>query len=750
MPHFNFARQITRLIVIFSAGLLASCSEAPPEVRSFDDLTHTRMGVMTGSATEAAARLVFPEANFLVFDDIMDAIGALDSGQVDTVTTSETTVIHLLKRNKTLIALDGYVAEEPTAIGLRLEDTELRAKINHILAQLREDGTLQDMKNRWFKEDQGPYQQPHIELPTEGEPFIVGVAATREPMSFVDSEGRISGHDGELARRVAAGLGRPLVFFDSIWSSLLPALKGGRINAIITGMSATEERKLFVGFSDPYWTNRYVVLARKPTTEETGLGLASEQDLEGRRIALLYGSSQDFYFTANYPDSTILRLNSSVDVAQALLADRADVGVLDQHQGVMAAQTSIGKVGQPILPLPVATAFSQSSDALRKQFNAFLAEITADGTLADMKQRWLSGAETEMPDIRRGDPANGTLAVGIYAFGLPFIALRDGEFAGFEVELSERFALYLNQDIQLDNIDVSGLTASVVSGKSDMIAGSLFVTEERKKSVAFSDSYYQSTSTIFALKKNIKRLAQPEETETETVSLYNQLEDSFQINILAEKRYLLLASGLWTTVIISLWSTLLGTLLGGVICAMRMSHQMTLQVLAKLFIAIMRGTPVLVFLMILFYVVFSSSSISPVTVAVLAFAMQFAAYVSEIFRSSIESVHPGQQEAGISLGFTKVRAFVSVVLPQALQRVLPVYKGEFLSMVKMTSIVGYIAVQDLTKAGDLIRSRTYDAFFPLIMIAILYFIVSWLLIQLLDYLERSTDPKRRRRKGAKS
>src|SRR4029077_2064904 len=142
---------------------------------------------------------------------------------------------------------------------------------------------------------------------------------------------------------------------------------------------------------------------------------------------------------------------------------------------------------------------------------------------------------------------------------------------------------------------------------------------------------------------------------------------------------------------------------------------------------------------------FASVNISPVLVAVLAFGMNFAAYVSEMFRTGIEGVDRGQSEAGTAMGFTKTQTFGFIVLPQMVQRILPVYKGEFISLVKMTSIVGYIAVQDLTKAGDIIRSRTFDAFFPLILVAILYFLIAWVLIQALEYVERITGPQRRRK-----
>ena len=152
--------------------------------------------------------------------------------------------------------------------------------------------------------------------------------------------------------------------------------------------------------------------------------------------------------------------------------------------------------------------------------------------------------------------------------------------------------------------------------------------------------------------------------------------------------------------------------------------------------------------MIMFYIVFASMDVDPVLASILTFGLNFAAYVSEMFRVAVESVDPGQVEAGIALGFSRFGTFRHIVLPQATRRVLPVYKGEFISMIKMTSVVGYIAVQDLTKASDIIRSRTFDAFFPLIMVAILYFAITYLLTFCLTILEKRLDRKGRRKRAA--
>jgi polar amino acid transport system substrate-binding protein len=176
---------------------------------------------------------------------------------------------------------------------------------------------------------------------------------------------------------------------------------------------------------------------------------------------------------------------------------------------------------------------------------------------------------------------------------------------------------------------------------------------------------------------------------------------------------------------------------------MRMSRSRWFTVPAKTFIAVIRGTPLLVILMIAYYVVFASVNIGPVWVAIIAFGVNFAAYTAEIYRSGIEGVDRGQTEAGLALGFTKTQTFLHVIAPQALRRILPVYKGEVINQVKITSIVGYIAVQDLTRAADIIRSRTFDAFFPLVMVAVLYFLISWVLLMMLTRLEQRLGSPRR-------
>ena len=210
--------------------------------------------------------------------------------------------------------------------------------------------------------------------------------------------------------------------------------------------------------------------------------------------------------------------------------------------------------------------------------------------------------------------------------------------------------------------------------------------------------------------------------------------ESFYNNFLVEDRYRMILDGLQVTLLITAGAVILGTLLGGIICWMRMSRRTWLQKVAKVYIDIMRGTPVLVVLMLMYYVIMAPLEVTGIVVAIVTFGMNTAAYIGEMLRTSIQGIDRGQTEAGLALGYTPRQTFIRIVLPQVIKSVMPVYEGEVVSLLKGTSIVGYIAVADMTRASDLIRSRTFDAFLPIILTAIIYFFMAWLIGRLLKSL----------------
>lgn len=211
-------------------------------------------------------------------------------------------------------------------------------------------------------------------------------------------------------------------------------------------------------------------------------------------------------------------------------------------------------------------------------------------------------------------------------------------------------------------------------------------------------------------------------------------------NFVKEDRYLYLVRGLSTTLTITFFAVILGIILGFLVAIIRSTYAKTnklkiLNALCNLYLTVIRGTPVVVQLMIMYYVVFVSLN-NKVFVAAIAFGINSGAYVAEIVRSGIMSIDQGQFEAGRSIGFSYPQTMLYIIMPQAFKNVLPALANEFIVLLKETSVCGYIGLVDLTRGGDYIRSRTYEAFLPLIAVALIYLTIVLILTALVARLER--------------
>ncbi len=231
--------------------------------------------------------------------------------------------------------------------------------------------------------------------------------------------------------------------------------------------------------------------------------------------------------------------------------------------------------------------------------------------------------------------------------------------------------------------------------------------------------------------------------ESGSAGLLAGLVDSFRTTFVAEDRWALILRGLAATCLITTGSFALGTLLAVGLCWLSRRKSRAARGITRAYAKLAAGIPVLVWLMILYYVVFASVDVPAVVVAVVCFGLQCAASIAEVFNTGLESVDKGQVEAATAMGFSPFQTLARVVLPQAATHVWPLYSGQLTALIKGTSIVGYIAIQDLTRASDIIRSRTFQAFFPLAVTAILYFALIALCGWALACLGRLLDPKRR-------
>lgn len=217
--------------------------------------------------------------------------------------------------------------------------------------------------------------------------------------------------------------------------------------------------------------------------------------------------------------------------------------------------------------------------------------------------------------------------------------------------------------------------------------------------------------------------------------------EQFKFNFIEKNRWQFIVTGLENTLIISLFAVLLGIVLGFLIAIIRSSHDKNgnfkfLNLICRVYLTVIRGTPVMVQLLIIYFVIFGSVNINKVLVGILAFGLNSAAYVAEIVRSGIMSIDNGQFEAGRSLGFNFRQTMFFIIIPQAFKNVLPALANEFIVLLKETSISGYIGLMDLTRGGDIIRSQTYEALFPLLAVAAIYLIIVCFLTYLVGKLER--------------
>jgi His/Glu/Gln/Arg/opine family amino acid ABC transporter permease subunit len=212
------------------------------------------------------------------------------------------------------------------------------------------------------------------------------------------------------------------------------------------------------------------------------------------------------------------------------------------------------------------------------------------------------------------------------------------------------------------------------------------------------------------------------------MNVFSSLWDRIVFNLVDKGRYMYLLNGLKITLIITFFAVLLGITIGTLTAIIKVAAQdnkkiRPLEVIADLYTTIIRGTPVMVQLLIVYFVIFASVDVSKVVIAIIAFGLNSGAYVTEIIRAGILAVDKGQTEAGRSLGLTTRQTYRYIVLPQAIKNILPALGNEFISLLKETAVVGYIGLQDLTMGGDIIRSRTYDAFVPLITVALIYLLI---------------------------
>ena len=462
--------------------------------------------------------------------------------------------------------------------------------------------------------------------------------------------------------------------------------------------------------------------------------IAGAADLEGARIGVQLGTTGDIYvsdYEGDEAGTTVERYNKGADAIQALKLGKIDCVVIDEQPGIefVKQKSNIRIIDEEFSLEDYAFCVSKENTELLAQINTAIEKLQADGTIDDIIKNYI-GTEEEIgaypyvsKDVAR---TNGTLIIGTNAEFPPYEYYENNQITGIDMDIMRAVSDELGMDMQIEDMAFDSIIAAITSGKVNVGASGFTVTEDRKKNINFTDTYITTKQVIIVRDGG----------STGGYSLKEKLYDNF----VKDNRYLYIVKGFGNTLIITLFAVMLGIVLGFLIAIVRTNHDRNgelpiLNAVCKVYLTVIRGTPVMIQLLIIYYVILASVT-NKIVVAAIAFGLNSAAYVAEIVRSGIMSVDVGQFEAGRSLGLNYSQTMQLIILPQAIKNILPALLNEVISLLKETSISGYIGLMDLTKGGDIIRSNTYEAFLPLIAVAIIYLAFVMLLSTFVSKLER--------------
>ena len=466
---------------------------------------------------------------------------------------------------------------------------------------------------------------------------------------------------------------------------------------------------------------------------------SSLSELSGKRIGVQMGSIFDKMTKENLDEAEIVYFNSFPDIVLALKSKKIDAFpncrmVLSQY---LAKEDSLTLLDEEIGTNPAAYVFPKNKKgaALRDQMNEFLTSLRDREELKRIEDMWCDKDESKKKiiDYRALPNVNGKLTFLTEGTFPPYSYIRDDMTVGYDIDIAARFCKEYGYALDVVDMDFDALMPAVAAGKCDFAASGIAVTEERKQKVYFSDPNIYDEIVFAVLKK-----------DDDSKPIIQSIADSFKKTFIIENRYRRFLRGFAVTLVINVLSLIFGTILGFVMYLLCRNGNAAANRITGFFVWLVQGMPGVVLLMLLYYVIFGKISISGVAVSVLAFTITFAAAMYGMLVSGVKAVDKGQTEAAYALGFSDRETFFHLILPQAAQHFMPAYKGEIVALIKASAIVGYIAVDDLSRVGNIVRSVTFEPFFPIVSVAVIYFILAGIMTGIVNLVLYLIDPTKRR------
>ena len=759
-------RLLSFLTVLFL--LCASVSAATVDTSKFtkiEDFNGFPIGVQTAVLYEELIQDRVPDTEFAYFTMPTDMILALKSGKVAAYLV-EAVGYGVHKANhpelEVFKEVPGYISAS-NIIGNNDKQERLLREMNEFIRNGYENGLLGDNGSlyQYWIADFDPLTDnvgvKDFEFTGENGTLNVAVEGGYEPFSFV-SDGNLAGFDVEFVCRFCQEYGYTPIFNEIPFESIAPGVETGKFD-IGMNIVVSEERNETGTLSDIYYTCPvYMVVLGSDNTAVASASTSGQynkiEDLNGLPIgvqtAVLYEEliqdrvpdTEFAYFTM--PTDMILALKSG-KVAAYLVegvgygvhkANHPELTTFKEIPGYISASNIIGN--------------NDKQERLLREMNEFIDNGYKNGLLGDegsLYQYWIADFDPATDNVGVKDfeftGENGTLNVAVEGGYEPFSFVSDGNLAGFDVEFVCRFCQEYGYTPIFNEIPFESIAPGVETGKFD-IGMNIVVSEERNETGTLSDVYYTCPVYLVVLENSPYAATDGSGTTgVAKVGFFEKLQTSFYKTFIRENRWKLFVSGAGVTTLITVCSIVIGTILGFAVYMACRHGNVFANKTTNFFMWLIHGMPTVLFLMILYYVIFGSSRMSGMWISVVGFSLIFACAMIDMLRVGYNAIGRGQYEASTALGYSDGQSFFKILLPQAANHFLPIYSNEVVTLIKETSVVGYIAVLDLTKISDLVRSRTYEAFFALILTAVVYFVIQGIMVRLVKMVQKKIDPRRR-------
>ena len=488
--------------------LLFSCSvKKEKEITKLEELSKSRFAVVTGTIADQLVWQKFPDAKCVYYNSPLDACVAVQKGIEKVAAYDEPILRNIMAKNSGLKMLPDMITVDNYGMAVRPQDQYLKHSADSLLKALKADGRYDDMMKRWFPTKGKPAPMPERKWEGKNGVLRFGTSAVTEPFSFFDDKQQIVGFDIEFVSLLAQSLGMELEVQNMDFGALISSLLSGKSDIIGACMTITEERAKSVLFTEPYYKGGIAAVVKDNSVKVKSNFMSNINDLNDKRIGVLLGSLQDEYVTGQFPDAQIIRIDLSTDLVTSLQQGQCDAILLDNVRSkfYMQKNKDFAFLDSAVTKDNFVIGFQLKNSAQRNLFNKFLQKIKKDGTYDEIYKRWIDNSETaEMPSIPNTGK-NGTLRIGTTGESIPFSFVKGTQVVGFDLELMLRFAAEQNLKPVISTYNFGGLLAAIISGKLDIIGNSIMVTEERAKEIAFSDSYFETTSGMVVLKKNLTK-----------------------------------------------------------------------------------------------------------------------------------------------------------------------------------------------------------------------------------------------------